>query len=800
MPEFRNGQRRLRKGAKAKAKSKAAQDSDASDDEVLGQAKAQAEQEAAALKDQAAERKAAGNACFAKADWAGAIAEFTEAIKLDPTDHVFFSNRSAAYLNLGQSKEAVEDAKKCVQLSPKWAKGYSRLGAALWKDGKLGDAKTAYTDGLKLEPANDVLKTGLREVVEALEKGGDKVDATVTAPSVNEQKAEETPPFNPEPRTAPPPEPEGPPVLGIDLGTTYSCVAVFQDGEVKVLADDEGRLTVPSYVAFDQASGERLIGDRAKTQASKNIDNTFFDVKRILGQRMHDEAVRKEVKRLPFTVVAGSNNEPMIQASVNGNSRKFAPEEISAAVLGEMKRIAEARLGRTDLKKAVITVPAYFNDAQRKATMAAGAIAGLEVLRIINEPTAAALAYGLDEKAEKKSGGSNILVFDLGGGTFDVTVLRIDDGMFEVKATGGDTRLGGEDFDAAVTAHIVAELKKVYKLDISSDPKAQARVKAATEKAKRALSSNMSTKLELAFDGIEYEIDLTRDKFEVLNKEFFDRTLDTVKKVLKDAKMKDNEIDEVVLVGGSTRIPKLQSMLMDYFKIESLCKSVNPDEAVAYGAAVQGAILSGSRHPKCTSLLLVDVTPLSLGIECTGKQMSVIIPRNTQIPCTRSSIYTTTEDFQTSLNVEVFEGERPCTDSNHLLGDFCISGIERARRGEPQIEVTFALNASGVLDVTAKDLATKVVATCQIGGACKGLSDEEVQKMLEEANKYAEEDKIFRRKLELKNELENIAYSCSATDRDELLSWLEGKSITDIQIDQLEAKLRVLTGKKEGIA
>ncbi|CAE8638885.1 unnamed protein product [Polarella glacialis] len=790
----RNGERRTKKGFNPKARTdraqQAGQDQDDSDDEVMMAAAQKANFEAAEGKAKAAVHKATGNTFFASSNWAGAVQSFSEAIQCDPTDHVFFSNRSASYLNLGKTNEAVADAKECVKLSPAWAKGYSRLGAALWKEGKLADAKQAYSEGLKLEPTNAVIKQGLREVIEAMVSGGDKSSEPATAAP----ESKDVVPPSADVETTPAPVEDGPPVLGIDLGTTYSCVAVFMDGEVQVLADDEGRRTVPSYVAFNSGTGERLIGERAKAQASKNIDNTFFDVKRILGQKMSDEAVQKEAKRLPFKIIAGDNGQPLIQAEVNGKPRKLAPEEISAAVLGEMKRIAEARLGRTDLTKAVITVPAYFNDAQRKATQAAGAIAGLEVLRVINEPTAAALAYGLDEKgqAAQKGKGSNILIFDLGGGTFDVTVLRIEEGIFEVKATGGDTRLGGEDFDATVATHIIAELKKVHKLDVSGDAQKKSRVKAAVEKAKRALSSNEVTKVEIALDGEEYAIDLTRAKFEALNAEFFDRTLATVKKVLNDSKLKPTEIDEVVLVGGSTRIPKIQSMLREYMQVETLCKSVNPDEAVAYGAAVQGAILSGCRHPACSALLLVDVTPLSLGIETQGSNMSIIIPRNSQIPCTRSSIFTTTEDYQTGLEVKVFEGERPCTNSNHLLGDFHVSGIERAKREVPQIQVMFALDANGVLNVTASDLTTKVTASCQIGGACKGLSKEEIEKMLSEAAQYAAEDELFRRKLELKNQLEHIAYASSEADRDEILVWLEGRGMADMTVEQLEAKLKVL--------
>lgn len=421
----------------------------------------------------------------------------------------------------------------------------------------------------------------------------------------------------------------------------------------------------------------------------------------------------------------------------------------------------------------------------------AGQIAGLEVLRVINEPTAAALAYGLDEQNSGK-GGTDILVFDLGGGTFDVSALHIDGGMFEVKATGGDTRLGGEDFDAAIVNHLAAELLRLHKVDVANDGKALARIRSAAEKAKRALSSNASTKVEVVVDGEEYMLDLTRSTFEQLNEALFNRTLDTVKRVLVDAKLEPSDIDDIVLVGGSTRIPQVQDLLRKFFNNKELCRSINPDEAVAYGAAVQGAILSGVRHPACTDLLLVDVTALSLGIELEGRQMSIILPRNTSVPCKKTRQFTTdaTEAFQDFLKVRVFEGERPSTDANHLLGEFNVQGIEKARAGVPEILVTFALDANGTLHVTAMDKKTEASAECVITGACKGLGKEEIQRMVDEAAKFAKEDEEMRKKFEIKNELDNRAFSLSQNNRDALLEWLDEKTMGERSLAEFEAQLK----------
>jgi len=726
----------------------------------------------AARKARAQEHKQAGNEAFSAGNWLLAVTEFTAAIGEDPSDHVFFSNRSAANLKLLRTADAVADAEHCLRLSPEWVKGFSRLGAALWADRQLKEAVEAFDKGLKLDPENEGMIQSRKDVVAELEK---------EAPAP-EEKAEES--------AAPPTLEEREPVIGIDLGTTYSAEAVWDitAGGVRILADEGGNRTVPSYVAWGD-DGERLIGHRAKAQAARVPKRTLFDVKRFIGSRAYEPAVQQEMKRLPFDIIKCDDDRLEIEVvTAEGVApKRFAPEEVSAMVLGRMKEIAEKDLGR-EVKKAVITVPAYFNDAQRKATQAAGAIAGLEVLRIINEPTAAALGYGLDQKAGDDKA-SYVLVFDLGGGTFDVSVLHIEGGIVEVKATGGDTRLGGEDFDMCLTDWILGELKKKGH---TADEKIRAKAKRAAENAKRGLSSNEVVEIELGelLSGEDGVLSVTRTQFEKLCAPFFTRTLDTVKNVLKDAKLQGPDIDDIVLVGGSTRVPCIQKMLMDFFGGKTLCKSINPDEAVAYGAAVQGAILSGVRLSNSTELLLIDVTPLSLGLETEGKHHSIIIPRNTQVPCTKESTYTTTENYQEAIDVRVFEGERPCTDGNHLLGSFTVTGIERAKQGEAQVVVRFALDANGVLNVSAMDKKTRATNKCTINNACKSLDPAEIKRMLNEAEAMKSNDADYAEKLEIKSAIEEAAYNLGDEECDRVLEWLAELNLSNASKSELERKLK----------
>jgi len=710
-------------------------------------------------KEKAAEAKQLGNDAFVAKDYLTAYGHFSTAISHDPKDPIFYSNRSGAAVHLGKYEEAIKDAEMCLELSPEWAKGFSRLGTALMHNGQISKAIDTLERGLVFDPTNTAMQQTLAEA-----------QAKMKPQSENKGPLE--------------------PVIGIDLGTTYSCVGVWMNGAVEILEDEGGNRTVPSYVAWNE-DGERLLGHQAKNQAARNLDKTVYDVKRILGQRMNDPVVQQECKNFPFTVEGDAHQKPIIKIG----DRDFSAEEISSMVLTKMKEIAETKLGMP-VKKAVITTPAYFNDAQRQATKAAGQIAGLEVMRIINEPTAAAIAYGLDQKGKEAK---NVLIFDLGGGTFDVSILRIDDGMFEVKATGGDTHLGGEDFDQDFVTFLAQELKRTTKgqVDITKDKKAMRRLKASAEKAKRDLSSNVVTKVEVMVDGEDYLLDASRAKFEEINKAWFEKTLDTVKQVLKDSKMETKDIDDLVLVGGSTRIPKIQQLLQDFFGGRTLCKSINPDEAVAYGAAVQGAILGGVKSDVTDSLLLVDVTPLSLGVETEGKHMSTIIPRNTSIPCKRTESYTTTEDFQTSIEIRIFEGERVCTDQNHLLGQFDINGVERAKKGVPQVEVTFSLDSNGILSVTAKDRTTGATADCTISDACKGLSAEEIDKMLADAEKYKAQDEEVRKKVEIAREMDELQYRVedhgsnqAKAEAADIMEWLaqnmSNLSLVDLQEKQKE--------------
>ena len=592
--------------------------------------------------------------------------------------------------------------------------------------------------------------------------------------------------------------------FGIDLGTTYSCAAVYQNGRVEIVANDQGSRVMPSWVAFTE-DGERLIGDPAKSQVSSNVHNTLFDIKRIIGRKFSDHVVQEEIKTYPFKVEENTNTGScIIKVNHKGEEKTFTPEQVSAMVLTKMKETVETYMG-CEMKDCVITCPAYFNNEQRQATKDAGAIAGLNVLRVINEPTAAAIAYGLDKKNE---GEKTILIFDMGGGTHDVTLLILDDGVFEVKATAGCTRLGGEDIDNRLTDYVISEFQKKNKeAKIRENARAMRRIKTACEKAKRILSSSTTTNIEVdsLIDGIDLNLQLTRAKFEELCADIFRSALDPVDRVLTDAKVSKAQVDEIVLVGGSTRIPKIQKMLSDYFNGKELNKSINPDEAVAYGAAVQAAVLGGNGDEKTDALLLLDVTPLSIGIEVQGTINHVLIPRNSQIPCKKTQTFSNASDNQTECEIKVLEGERSRSQDCNVLGKFMLA-LPPARRGALEIEVSYDLDANGILQVNAVEKSSGKSEKITITNETGRLTKEDIERMVQEAEKYKKEDTEFKEVQEARGSLEQYLYGIKNSITDQLkeklgnnvetlekaveegLQWLESSKIGNVSKEDILEK------------
>ncbi len=580
--------------------------------------------------------------------------------------------------------------------------------------------------------------------------------------------------------------------IGIDLGTTYSCVGIYKNNNVEIIANDMGNRTTPSWVSFTDT--DRLIGDAAKTASTTNPTNTIYDIKRLMGRKFSDPIVQEEIKKLPYKVIKAEGDKIRVEVKYKGEIKQYSPEEISAMILNYMKQTAETFIGH-EIKNAVITVPAYFNDAQRQSTKDAGAIAGLNVLRIINEPTAASIAYGLDKISEDKE--KNIVVFDCGGGTHDISTLSLDGGVFEVKSTCGNSHLGGEDFDNRLIDFCLDEFKKKNKIDLTTIDndkmkRMKARLHIAVEKAKRLLSTSTTASIDIdsLYDGIDFSISITRARFETLCSDLFKATIVPLDQAMRDSKMSKADINDIVLVGGSTRVPKIQELLASYFgmTVDKLCKSINPDEAVAYGAAVQAAVLSGSKSDKLDSLLLLDVTPLSLGIETSGEIMTILVPRNSSVPTKKTETFSNYSDNQPAVTIRIFEGERAMTKDCNLLGQFDLTELPPKRRGELQIEVTYDIDANGILNVSAVEKSSGKTHTITITNDKGRLSKEEIEKMIADAEKFKEEDEQNKLKIESKSKLETYIHHVKSSLTDKIS--INDKTIIEDKISEIEEWLR----------